>query len=144
MVHTPLVVSLPIADRRASLQFYGDGLGIDAIGEPAEDGAPSLLRFALNDGVRIMLVPTGGFGWIIGDHEVAPPGRSECVLNLVAGTEDGRHVDDDDAAGGRGRPRPARELIARVSRTWGTDHLGSRRHGRDRPTAPGRAPQKRG
>jgi uncharacterized protein len=80
-----LVVSLPIGDRRTSFRFYRDGLGFEAVGEPAEDGVPEPLQFALNEGVNLMLVPTGGFGWVIGDHEVAPPGRSECVLSLSAG-----------------------------------------------------------
>lgn len=80
---------LPIADRRTSLTFYREGLGLDAIGEPAEDGVPEPLQFALNDGVRLMLVPTGGFGWIIGDHDVAGRGQSECVVSLAAVTEAG-------------------------------------------------------
>jgi uncharacterized protein len=84
-----VVVSLPIADRRISFGFYREGLGLDPIGEPAEDGLPEPLQFALNDGVRLMLVPTGGFGWFIGDHEVARRGQSECVLSLSTGTEAG-------------------------------------------------------
>jgi hypothetical protein len=32
---------------------------------------------------RLMLVPTGGFGWVIGDHEVARRGHSECVINVT-------------------------------------------------------------
>jgi uncharacterized protein len=84
-----VVVSLPIADRRTSFAFYREALGLDAIGEPADDGAPEPLQFALNDGVRLMLVPTGGFGWVIGDREVAPRGQSECVLSLGADTEAG-------------------------------------------------------
>ena len=80
----PVVVSLPIADRPRSFRFYRDGLGFEPIGEPAEDGVPEPLQFALNEGVNLMLVPTGGFGWVIGDHEVAAPGHSECVLTLTA------------------------------------------------------------
>jgi uncharacterized protein len=86
MPYTPVVVSLPIADRRTSLRFYRDGLGLEPIGEPASDGVPEPLQFALNEGVRIMLVPSGGFGWVIGDHEVAARGQSECLLSV--GRED--------------------------------------------------------
>ncbi|MDQ1537163.1 MAG: uncharacterized protein QOE58_1556 [Actinomycetota bacterium] len=82
MRHSPVVVSLPIADRQTSFAFYRDGLGLDSVGEPAEDGIPEPLQFALNDGLRLMLIPTGGFGWITGDHDVAPSGSSECVLTL--------------------------------------------------------------
>jgi predicted lactoylglutathione lyase len=89
MPDTPVIVSLPIADRPTSHRFYRDGVGLEPVGEPAEDGVPEPLQFVLNDGVRLMLVPTGGFGWVIGDHEVAPPGRSECVLGVSAGSEAG-------------------------------------------------------
>jgi predicted lactoylglutathione lyase len=82
--HVPVVVSLPIADRPRSFRFYRDGLGFEPIGEPAEDGVPEPLQFRLNDGARLMLVPTGGFGWVIGDHEVAAPRQSECVLAVTA------------------------------------------------------------
>lgn len=82
-----LTIALPIADRRRSYAFYGDGLGFPAVGEPADDGVPEPLQFALGDGVRVMLVPTGGFNWISGDHAVASRGTSECVLSLDAATD---------------------------------------------------------
>jgi predicted lactoylglutathione lyase len=82
-----VIVSLPTADRRTSFAFYSEGLGFDAIGELADDGVPEPLQFALNDGVRLMLIPTGGFGWVIGDREVAGRGQSECMLSLRAETE---------------------------------------------------------
>ena len=87
MSTSPVVVSLPIADRRTSLRFYCDGLGFDAIGQPADDGVPEPLQFALNEGLRLMLIPSGGFGWVIGDHQVARAGHSECVLTLQAATD---------------------------------------------------------
>lgn len=87
MPPSPVIISLPIADRRTSFAFYGKGLGLDAIGEPAEDGVPEPLQFALSDGVRLMLIPTGGFGWVIGDREVAGRGQSECMFSLGVGTE---------------------------------------------------------
>jgi Acyl-CoA dehydrogenase, C-terminal domain len=60
MRHSPIIISLPIADRRTSFVFYRDGLGLDPVGDPADDGVPEPLQFDLNEGVRIMLVPTGG------------------------------------------------------------------------------------
>jgi uncharacterized glyoxalase superfamily protein PhnB len=87
MVPSPLVISLPIGDRQRSFEFYRTALDLVAIGEPAEDGVPEPLQFALNPTTRLMLVPTGGFGWIIGDHDVAQPGHSECVLALHAETQ---------------------------------------------------------
>lgn len=82
MTFVPMTVSLPIADRATSYHFYRDGLGLDAVGELADDGLPEPLQFVVNDGLRLMLVPTGGFGWVIGRHEVAARGQSECVLSL--------------------------------------------------------------
>lgn len=32
-----------------------------------------------------MLVPSGGFVWVIGGRDVAPTGQSECVLTIGAG-----------------------------------------------------------
>jgi uncharacterized protein len=82
-----VIVSLPIADRRTSFAFYAEGLDFEAIGEVADDGVPEPLQFALNDGVRLMLIPTVGFGWVIGDREVAGRGQSECMFSLHAETE---------------------------------------------------------
>ena len=92
MSPSPVIVCLPTADRRTSFDFYRSAFGFDPIGELADDGLPEPLQFALNDGMRIMLIPTGGFGWITGEHEVAPAGSSECVISLSAG--DDAAVDD--------------------------------------------------
>jgi uncharacterized protein len=83
----PVIVGLPIADRRTSYAFYGEGLGFDAVGEVADDGIPEPLQFLLADGVRLMLIPTEGFGWVIGDREVAARGHIECLFSLPAGSE---------------------------------------------------------
>ena len=85
----PLVVSLPIADRPTSFRFYRDGLGFTPVGETADDGVPEPLQFVINDGVRLMLIPPGGFGWVIGGREVASPGSTECLLNLAAESDSG-------------------------------------------------------
>jgi uncharacterized protein len=54
-----VVVALPTEDRQRSFNFYAEGLGLEPIGEAAEDGIPEPLQFVLNQGVRLMLVPTG-------------------------------------------------------------------------------------
>lgn len=49
-----------------------------------------------------MLIPTGGFGWVIGGHEVAARGQSECVLSLgvVSPADADAIVERARAAGG--------------------------------------------
>jgi predicted lactoylglutathione lyase len=81
-----VIVSLPTADLRRAFEFYRTGLGL-ALRTPAEgDAMPEPVLFALNDGLSLMIVPATGFGWVIGDHTVAPAGSSECVLGLSART----------------------------------------------------------
>jgi predicted lactoylglutathione lyase len=87
MPSPPIVICLPIADRPTSFAFYREGLGLAAVGPLADDGVPEPLQFVLNDGVLMMLIPMGGFGWVIGDHVVAPKGTSECFLSLTAETD---------------------------------------------------------
>jgi predicted lactoylglutathione lyase len=114
MSSPPVVVSLPIADRRRSYAFYRDGLGFDAVGTPAEDGVPEPLQFELNGGVRLMLIPSGGFGWIIGDRQVAPPGHSECVMSLRSTTD----ADVDDLV--RGAQDAGARIVSEPGRQpWG-------------------------
>lgn len=81
-----VIVALPIADRTTSYAFYTKGLGFDAIGELADDGVPEPLQVSLNEGTHLMLIPSDGFGWVIGDREVAARGQIECLLNLGAAT----------------------------------------------------------
>ena len=92
MSSSPVIVCLPTADRRIAFDFYRDGLGFEPIGELADDGVPEPLQFVLNEGVRVMFIPTGGFGWITGGREVAAAGSSECVVSISADGDAG--VDD--------------------------------------------------
>jgi predicted lactoylglutathione lyase len=88
----PMVIALPTDDRQRSFTFYANGLGLEPIGEVAEDGVPEPLQFALNEGVRLMLVPTGGFGWVTGNRPTAGRDASECLLALTVADE--RQVDE--------------------------------------------------
>jgi hypothetical protein len=88
MTLNPFLISLPIADRPRSHAFYTEALGLESIGEPADDGVPEPLLFVLNEQTRLMLVPTGGFGWVLGDdRDVASTGVSECVLGIAADSD---------------------------------------------------------
>jgi hypothetical protein len=84
MDHT---ISLATADRTRSLAFYRDGLGLEPFGPLADDGVPEPLQLRLASNVSLMLIPTGGFGWVAGEDRVAPPGASECVLSLYVPDE---------------------------------------------------------
>jgi len=80
-----VVVSLPTQDRVRAHAFYRDGLGLEVVpGEPADDGLPEPLQHVLGPGVTLMLVPTDGFGWVLGERSAAPLGSSETVLGLAA------------------------------------------------------------
>jgi catechol 2,3-dioxygenase-like lactoylglutathione lyase family enzyme len=85
MDHT---ICLATADRSRSLAFYRDGLGLEAFGPLADDGVPEPLQLRLAPNVSLMLIPTGGFGWVAGEKRVAPAGANECVLSLYGADED--------------------------------------------------------
>jgi uncharacterized protein len=84
MAMAPLVtICLPTRDLVAAARFYRAGLGLRYAVVVAEGELPEPVSFALNDGARLMLVPTGGFGWVAGGHAVAGPGVSECIVDLA-------------------------------------------------------------
>lgn len=110
----PFVIALPIEDRRRSLAFYTDGLGLEAVGEPADDGVPEPLQLRLGADVHLMLIPRGGFGWVTAPHETAPAGTSECQLSWTVATEAAV-----DAAVERARAAGAEVLAGPEARPWG-------------------------
>ncbi|HZB10129.1 MAG TPA: VOC family protein [Rubrobacter sp.] len=79
-------VCLPVADRAVSHAFY-TALGFATIGEPADDGMPEPLRFEISNGLRLMLIPRRGFGWVIGDRKRSPKGAHECLIVIGLATE---------------------------------------------------------
>lgn len=110
----PVTLALPIAERAAALAFYRDALGLEPFGELGSDGIPEPLRFAVNEGLTLMLVPAKGFGWVIGDREVAEPWACECLLSLDA--PDPAAV---DALVGRARAAGADVVVEPAQQPWG-------------------------
>ena len=78
------LVAVQVRNLDRSLAFYRDGLGLEAFGPLADDGVPEPLQFRLASNVSLMLIPTGGFGWVAGEDRVAPPGANECLLSVYA------------------------------------------------------------
>jgi predicted lactoylglutathione lyase len=89
---TAVTIALPIADRQRSYAFYRSGLGFTVPGELADDGVPEPLRLTLGERVRVMLIPTVGFGWVLSGRNQATAGQSECILSLSLPTS--ADVDD--------------------------------------------------
>jgi predicted lactoylglutathione lyase len=114
MATVPVTVALPIADRHRSFAFYREALGLEAVGPIADDGIPEPLQFAVNDGLRLMLVPSGGFGWTVGERPVAEPGTSECLLGLAVGTDG-----EVDAAIEQARAAGAKVTVEPTQKPWG-------------------------
>jgi hypothetical protein len=109
-----MIISLPIEDRPRSFAFYQEALGLTPVGEElGDDGIPEPLQFALADDVTMMLIPTGGFGWVLGDQPAAPPGTSECILTV--------HADTEEAVGalaGRAVAAGAKLVTEPTRKTW--------------------------
>jgi predicted lactoylglutathione lyase len=110
----PIVVAVPTEDRQRSFNFYVEALGLEPIGEIAEDGLPEPLQFVLNEGVRLMLIPTVGFGWVTGNRPTAVHGASECLLVLTVADE--RRVDDLVE---RARQAGAEVVLEPTRQPWG-------------------------
>jgi predicted lactoylglutathione lyase len=110
----PFVIALPTDDRVRAHAFYTEGVGLVAVGEPADDGVPEPLQLRLAPEVHLMLIPRGGFGWVTEPHAVAEPGTSECQLSWTVESEA-----EVDAAVERARAAGAEVLAAPEAKPWG-------------------------
>ena len=110
----PITVALPVADRRTTFTFYAEGLGLGPFGELGEDGVPEPLQFTLNDGVRVMFIPSGGFGWVTGGRQTARSDQSECLLVMAL-------ADQGDLLGmvDRARKAGAEIVMEPAEQPWG-------------------------
>jgi predicted lactoylglutathione lyase len=79
-------VCLPIKNRQVSHAFY-TAIGFVAVGELGDDGLPEPLQFEISVGLRVMLIPSGGFGWVIGDRRRSPRGAHECLVVIGLATD---------------------------------------------------------
>ncbi len=63
-----VAIALPVADRHRSADFYRAFLERDPYGAIADDGLPEPLQFRINAATSMLLIPTGGFNWVLQDH----------------------------------------------------------------------------
>jgi predicted lactoylglutathione lyase len=106
-------ISIPISDRRRTHAFYSDGLGLTAAGPIAQDGLPEPLRYDI-DGTSVLLIPTGGFHWAIGDRTMANPEAVGCLLTLGVESDD-EVVDLSDRAARAG----GTTIVPPTRQSWG-------------------------
>jgi uncharacterized protein len=79
-------VCLPIKNRQVAHAFY-TALGFVTLGELGDDGLPEPLQFEISVGLRVMLIPTRGFGWVIGDRKRSPRNTHECLVVIGLATD---------------------------------------------------------
>jgi predicted lactoylglutathione lyase len=79
-------VCLPTKSRQVSHAFY-TALGFVTVGELGDDGLPEPLQFEISDGLRVMLIPSRGFGWVIGDRKRSPQNTHECLIVIGLATD---------------------------------------------------------
>jgi uncharacterized protein len=107
-------VCLHIKDRSVSHTFY-TALGFAAVGEElANDGLPEPLQFEISPGLRVMLIPARGFGWVTGDRRRSPRGSHECLFVIGLATD--AAVDDLMR---RGRDAGAEIVFEASNQMWG-------------------------
>ena len=79
-------VCLPIRDRQVTHAFY-TALGFVPVGELGDDGLPEPLQFEISVGLRVMLIPSRGFGWVIGGRKRSPKKTHECRVLIGLATD---------------------------------------------------------
>ena len=84
-----IAIALPVADRRRSADFYRAFLQSDPFGAIAGDGLPEPLQFRVNADTTILLIPSGGFNWVLqDDRTIGATSVVRTALTWVVGDED--------------------------------------------------------
>jgi uncharacterized protein len=109
-----VAVALPVADRRRSADFYLAFLERDPYGTIAEDGLPEPLQFRINADTTILLIPTGGFSWVLRDQRtVGAPTVVRAALTWV--------LDDEKSvrrAAARAEAAGAETVVSPATQPW--------------------------
>jgi predicted lactoylglutathione lyase len=80
-------VALPVENRVTAHAFYS-ALGFATVGDELEkDGLPEPLQFEISAGMRIMLIPTVGFGWLLGGRKRAARGAHGSAFVIARPTD---------------------------------------------------------
>jgi predicted lactoylglutathione lyase len=79
-------VCLHIKDRLVAHAFY-TALGFETVGELGDDGLPEPLQFEISGGLRVMLIPSRGLGWVIGGRKRSPKKTHECQVVIGLATD---------------------------------------------------------
>lgn len=107
-------VCLPVKNRVRSHAFY-TALGFATVGDELnDDGLPEPLQFQITAGLRVMLIPTVGFGWVLGNRKRSPAGAHECLFVIARATD--KAV---DALIRRARDAGAKIVVEPGNQRWG-------------------------
>ena len=104
---------LPVKNRQVSHAFY-TALGFMTVGELGDDGLPEPLQFEISIGLRVMLIPTGGFGMVIGGRKQSPRSTHECLIVIGLATDAAV-----DKLIRRAQDAGAKIVLEAVNQTWG-------------------------
>ena len=72
------------------------------------------LQFEISVGLRVMLIPTVGFGWVIGGRKRSPRGAHECLIVIGLATDT-----EVDELMRRAQDAGARIVIEPGNQKWG-------------------------
>ena len=76
-----LFITCPVESVERATAFY-TALGFVAVGELGDDGLPEPLQFEISVGLRVMLIPSHGFGWVIGGRSVVANDRRRLRMSV--------------------------------------------------------------
>jgi predicted lactoylglutathione lyase len=102
-------LALPRAERTELVERF-----VARLARPPRTASRSRCSSCVNQGVRLMLVPTGGFGWVTGNRPTAGRGASDCLLVLTVA--DDRRVDELVE---RARQAEAEVVLEPTQQPWG-------------------------